>query len=952
MKRTIPHGCKAVPAIWLLAVVCPWHSGAANLLVYNTNDSGAGSLREAISNNAAMGGGSTILFSNIVTGTITLTAGELLISNNVTILGPGASVLAVSGNSASRVFHIADSTASLSGLTISNGAVKAAFGADATGGGILNSGTLTLSNCVVTRNSAIAGDGAPAGTGYGGGIWSSGTLTLTGCTMNGNSVSGGAGGAYNAFQAANGGDAAGGGLCNSAGLLIANGCTFNNNSARGGLGGYAGGFGGIGGNAQGGGIVNTNGGVLLLTNCTFNMDFCESGAGGGSSQNDGAARGGALCMISGSSILEHCTVSGNQLLTGSGANPYPDLAGGGICNSYGAVTIHNTIAAGNLAFVQEPAISSSDVSGSFTSLGFNLVGQPYGSSGWISSDYTGTFASPLDPMLGPLAANGGTTSTMIPKPGSPAIDHGTAGGAVTDQRGQGRPFDFALPANAVGGDGSDIGAVEVYPNWVVTNTNDSGTGSLRQAILDASSINDDIISFSPGVTGTILLTGGELLINKSLWISGPGAGVLAVSGNGASRVFEVTNGWIIISGLTIRDGTVVGATFTPSGVGGGGVLCNQSALLSLTDCVISNCAAIGSAGVGSIYGNGGIAGNASGGGIFNQGGLAVVRCWIVHNQAAGGHGGQGGSGILPGYGGNGGIGGGGGIYSASQSNIVFSSSTISGNTAIFGAAGGGGLGPGTNGTAYGGGLFSYSSASIQAVNCTVASNVVNGAGTGIYGGIYSSSGGVGLLSCTIVGNNGDGSSGGVGGPAGHSVTNTIIAWNSAASSPDVAGTFTSGGYNLVGNTSGSTGFGATADQLNVDPMLGPLQNNGGPTPTMAPIAGSPAIDQGKSFGLTTDQRGALRPFDFSSLSNASGGDGSDIGAFELGQPTLSIQQAGNAAVLSWPSYYGYFTLQSSTNVASSNAWITAAGSAVIVGNQYQQTNSPISGNQFFRLYRN
>src|SRR5439155_16011563 len=81
----------------------------ATLLVYNTNDTGAGSLRQAVSDNNALGGGYSIVFSTIVTGTIGLVIGELLATRDVTIVGPGANVLTVSGNDASRIFHLTNS---------------------------------------------------------------------------------------------------------------------------------------------------------------------------------------------------------------------------------------------------------------------------------------------------------------------------------------------------------------------------------------------------------------------------------------------------------------------------------------------------------------------------------------------------------------------------------------------------------------------------------------------------------------------------------------------------------------------------------------------------------------------------------------------------------------------------------------------------------------------------
>jgi hypothetical protein len=78
-------------------------------------------------------------------------------------------------------------------------------------------------------------------------------------------------------------------------------------------------------------------------------------------------------------------------------------------------------------------------------------------------------------------------------------------------------------------------------------------------------------------------------------------------------------------------------------------------------------------------------------------------------------------------------------------------------------------------------------------------------------------------------------------------------------------------------------LGVPTDQLGVNPMLGPLQANGGPTATRALLPGSPAIDKGNSVGEGSDQRAFTRPIDFPGLADAAGGDGSDIGAFELAQ---------------------------------------------------------------------
>jgi hypothetical protein len=117
------------------------------------------------------------------------------------------------------------------------------------------------------------------------------------------------------------------------------------------------------------------------------------------------------------------------------------------------------------------------------------------------------------------------------------------------------------------------------------------------------------------------------------------------------------------------------------------------------------------------------------------------------------------------------------------------------------------------------------------------------------------------------------------------IRNTIIVGNTAPSaSKDVVGTFISDGYNLIGTTTGSTGFGSTGDQIGATAAqvnLGPLQDNGGLTKTMAPKTGSIAIDQGSSGGLTTDQRGDPRPVNRTNATNVPG-DSSDIGAVEVG----------------------------------------------------------------------
>lgn len=160
-------------------------------------------------------------------------------------------------------------------------------------------------------------------------------------------------------------------------------------------------------------------------------------------------------------------------------------------------------------------------------------------------------------------------------------------------------------------------------------------------------------------------------------------------------------------------------------------------------------------------------------------------------------------------------------------------------------------------------------------------------------------------------------------------------------------------YNLVQSVTGIAFTGSTTHNLlGLDPLLGPLTNNGGMWRTCALRGGSPAIDQGKSFGPTADQRGAPRVFDFNTIANVSGGDGTDIGAVELGQPLLAIQQTANYAVVSWPSFYGDFTLQFVADLNASNSWANVAGTPAVIGNQNVLTDGPMLGKRFYRLKNN
>jgi hypothetical protein len=842
--RSMPNFPRRV-ALFAGAIVQWWaateRGAAATLTVVNLNDAGAGSLRQQIATASA---GDTIVFTSGLAGRITLTTGELAVSKDLTIAGPGAKVLAINGNHLSRVFNVSSGTLNLADLTLTNGvSASPSF----RGGNVL----ITSPGVLNLRNSRVTGGQSAQ---EGGGIDNYGVLSLMACTLDNN---------------------------------------FCTNSSGGGI------------NSQG---------SLAMTNCT--LAFNGGGYGGG--VNNG-----------GTATIHNCTIASNH---GGGA------AGGLFAD--GSVSVWGSIIAGNTSPIG-PDVNNSAISG-----GYNFIGRTNGSAGFGlagSHDQVGSTASPINALLGPLQDNGGSMPTMAPLSGSPVIDRGNSFGVLTDERGRVRPYDVAGIPNASGGDGSDVGALELSPvTLIVTNNNNQGAGSLRQAVLDASPADNDVVTFATNVTGTIVLTNGELAISKDITILGPGATQLAVSGNSNSRVFSCQSGNISLSGLTIRNGRQLGlaGAFEVNGQEGLGGGIFNAATLALSECTIVSNSVAGGQGGPTGSGFAGFGGNGYGGGIANLSTLTLLRCMLLDNTASGGVGGVATNGGSPGIGGQG---YGGGIYNSNVLTIV--GCTFGSNNATAGA-GDGGPGGGN-----GGGIYNLTTMALT--NCTLAGNVANGSSYDFGGGIYDVGSGSTIWSSTLAGNRaafGGGLEVGGGTPT---VGNTIIAGNissgGAGSGPDISGSILSGDYNLIQDTSGSTISGITAHNITgKDPLLGALQDNGGATLTRALLSGSPAIDKGKSSGLATDQRGAPRPFDFASVTNASGGDGSDIGAFELGMPRLNIQISGSNLALSWPSYYGGFAAQSVTNLTFQN-WSNEVGTLSVNAGQYFLTISGGSNNKFFRL---
>lgn len=926
---------------------------AAFVVVTNATDDpttpAAGSLRKAIADAA---NDDTIQFDPAVTGTITLAGAELVIAKNLTITGPGAPILAISGNAKSRVFSIsAGAAVTISGLTIQNG--KASDGANGangqvrpgsagdgspgeSGGGVLNAGDLTVLDCVFSGNAAgkggaggkALGGGGPSSTGYGGNgavggnggaLFSSGVLRLTRCTVTGNSSGvGGAGGSVNGYgqTGLSGKGGGGGGIYNASAQVDAvslDACTVSANQA--GAGGYGGDAdfgrnGGLGG--AGGGVFNAAG-AASFNNCTLSGNIAGKGGQRGTGPfpfvgtPGNGGDGGAIYNASAVAMtVTSCTISANAAgANGSGTSSPPnDGKGGGIANN---AVLRNTIVAGNNVG------TSPDLFGGFTTQGHNLIGAIDGSTGvsaGVNGDIAGTSAAPLNPGLAPLGDYAGPTFTHALPFGSPAIDAGDDALAGTDQRGHLRPF----------GSHVDIGAYE-DDSIAVTNATDAiapAAGSLRKAIADAPA--GGTIQFSPAVTGTITLAGSELVIAKNLKIIGPGAAILAISGNAQSRVFSISPGaTATISGLTIREGKAPngadGAVGVPPTAGGdgGGIL--NTGNLTMSDCRI----------VANVGGRGGKERNADhgrldhgadggrGGGIASTGALIMDRCTVSGNVA--GRGGDGGN-VAPFPGTAGGVGGwggpGGGISCFGV--LTMNRCTISGNLGGQGANGGYGDAGGSGGPGGGsGGILINQGSNVSLDSCTLSGNIGGAGGQGGFterfqinavGGPGGSGGAIGgtgasvvvLTSCTVTANAaGNGTAGGAGGDGGGinldtALLNTIVAGNNVGTgsslgmAPDLKGAFTTLGHNLIGKTDGSTGItgGANGDLAGtiaapLNPGLAPLAGYGGTALTHALVSSSPAIDAGDDALAGIDQRGHTRPI----------GSHVDIGAYEYDAVALS-----------------------------------------------------------------
>lgn len=334
----------AACALGLTALITANGLRAGTLVVTTLDDSGPGSLRQAI---ADAHPGDTITFA--CNGTITLTSGALVIFQDLTIEGPGPKKLKISGNQADRVFVVAGSAVTIAGVTIRDGLADGnSFIMPCTGGGILNFSSLTLVNDIVCDNQALGQGGqSPFGPGIGsaGGVFNFGTLRVADTSFSRNRARGGDGG--DGFYA---GHAAAGAIGN-VGILSIIGSTFSHNQA---LGGHDN-SGPMGAGSCVGGAIWTGDmglGPAWLELRDSRLDHNQAIGGDGAPPGTSWGVGGAIQFLNGNGTISGCVFDHNDAIGGAGVPGGVGAWGmGGAINASGmsSVTINESTVDHNLA---------------------------------------------------------------------------------------------------------------------------------------------------------------------------------------------------------------------------------------------------------------------------------------------------------------------------------------------------------------------------------------------------------------------------------------------------------------------------------------------------------------------------------------------------------------------------------------------------------------------------
>ena len=388
-------------------------------------------------------------------------------------------------------------------------------------------------------------------------------------------------------------------------------------------------------------------------------------------------------------------------------------------------------------------------------------------------------------------------------------------------------------------------AADTFP---VTNTADKGPGSLRAA-MEAAELHAGFDSIPISATGIIDLQSALPTIADPVQIAGPGPEKLTIRRgiSVAFRIFTVANTVANLSGMKLTNGLTQE----------GGAINSIGSLTLVRMAVIGN----------EALARGGAKVEAQGGGILSNGPLVMRESSVTKNLVFAA---EGTTSSVARYAGVGAF-----------EETTIESSTISENTAEASSVTG-------RVSAVGGGVFIEGVGNTTITNSTISDN--SAVTTGNTDGV-AAAGGIGgedpltITGSTITGNslhaNDDFSGANSDLLRGVLVRDTIFS-NAIGNGTSCGGPLISQGYNIEDGV--GCGFTQPTDLSKTDPGLDPkLADNGGPTPTHALLPGSVAIDRGNAFGAKADQRGLARPSDLLAVPNL-GGDGADVGAFELQAP--------------------------------------------------------------------
>jgi hypothetical protein len=613
--------------------------------VLNLADSGSGSLRQAVLTANATAGADTIAFAAGLSGTVTLQSGEMTITDDLGIGGPGASQLTVSGNHLGRVFRMSGSTTAvaISGLTIADGL---ATGTTTLGGGIFNdSGHLTLTSMTFTGNQAV-GDDKPTAVAGGGAVASinGATLTVTGCTFTGN-------GSVAADRSEGGAI-----LSDAASTLTVGGSLFADNQSLS-LGGATEHHEWFGG--SGGAVSSLGDSAATFSATTFTRNRALGGDGtpgqdgavaqGGAITNSSSLLAGGVNALAGTLTLDHVTFTENTAAGGDGGPSVNAGAGGaGAITAGGA--IYNDIG-GRLTVTDSTFIRNQSIGGA------GGEGTGKGNGGRGGNSVGGAIATQRGHLI--IQRSSFVENCSVGGTGGASQVQGGNGG-----RGKGGaihmpayPGFFPSPDPLV----AELDDVTFLRNETIGgNGGDGGTGTGGNGFR----ARGGALSISDGKLDGTRLVVRHCQLDGNIARGGQG-------GAGATRG---------------RGGDAFGGGISNGEPGGYGLGEDPINFLFVSDSIIANNRAVGGAGSVGGLGRGGGIDNA------NRSTATISGTLLGGNQALGG------SGTV-----TGGDGLGGGLYNEIRSDVTLRGCTVTGNQAIGGSGptAGSGLGGGVYNTAGG-----------------------------------------------------------------------------------------------------------------------------------------------------------------------------------------------------------------------------------------------------------